>query len=148
MNLLDLILLKPRVFLHLLYNRCHRPLLADKVDKTTSTSDTPENQAGRVQQRTLHGTTLRADFGWLMLATIVAETAIRLFRSSAHVDIDFCGIVAVRVAVLVAAELVAQLGVSSMIAMAILHFRDWWPCRPNEASPDGRQKHFTRVSPP
>lgn len=118
--LLDLVLLKPRVFLHLLYNRGSEPLLAG------STSSDPPPKAGRRPRDAL----LWRDFARLVGVSILAETLIRLVREPqtpagtlGHYSIGIRSMVGTLLYAVL--ELGAQLTMSTTLAVAALWIRGW-----------------------
>lgn len=126
--LLDLILLKPRVFLHLLFNRDTPPL--DATSGQVSVVDD-----GR--HRRIH-----ADLFKLFGTVILAETAVRLTHlqtSTWHVISHVTGSVIV--------ETVSQHATTLLLTLALLRWRNWYPFDARTPSPpknpnDGRQRDF------
>lgn len=108
--LLDLILLKPRVFLHLLFNRGSRPL------STTKPVD-DEDERGMERDRVLWKDLVR-----LAGLTVVAETAVRVLPDF---SVALAGLAWVLGGVL--AELVAQHLTTLGLALVILRLRRWYP---------------------
>ncbi|GFZ49704.1 hypothetical protein JCM24511_07106 [Saitozyma sp. JCM 24511] len=95
--LLDLILLKPRVYLHLMFNRGHEPLAADQSgtqsqsvnessnpttkDKYKATTPFPCDTRDAARRRRRRGEVISWDMVRLGLVTILAETAVRWMSS-------------------------------------------------------------------
>lgn len=126
--LLDLILLKPRVYLHLLFNRGSRPY---DVDSEVSTDQRRKERSER----------LTSDFTTLALATIIAESVARLQASSKHATPD--GSHTVRIMGMVMVELGVQHLVTTMLALAALRWKGWYPeARSGRQCSDGRQNYF------
>ncbi|BEJ04340.1 hypothetical protein CcaverHIS641_0201570 [Cutaneotrichosporon cavernicola] len=123
---LDLVLLKPRVFLHLLYNRGSPPFDARGV-----ITDSPPQHGGYDR-----AAGLRADLVRLGAATLAAEAASRL------ADRPELGVL--RVALVAALELTAQLITSTTVTLAILHLRGWYPPTSKGIS-DGRRDGFRPI---
>lgn len=128
--ILDLILLKPRVYLHLLFNRGHPP-----KDGSRDAVPTPEPGASR---------DLWSDWALLSFATIASESATRLIagRRTSHLT----GSEVVRLVVLVIFELVAQHLATTAVALLALRLKGWHRRSAKAASSDGRQRHFEWVS--
>jgi hypothetical protein len=131
--LLDLILLKPRVYLHLLFNKGTRPFDTDHVVTES-------------QQQVERSDRLRSDFTTLALLTVFAETLGRLQKTEHHGDTGF-GDVA-RVLVLVTGELAVQHAVTAGLALLALRWKGWYPAKDQgkESRHDGRQDYFSCVS--
>jgi hypothetical protein len=126
--LLDLVLLKPRVYLHLLFNRGHPPK-----------DGRPASQKGVSDpDHAIPGIWL--DWSRVFMLTIVAETVSRLVTRSLTSGLSEVGPL-VTVAT-VAAELIAQHSVTTMVALAALKMRGWWRSKDVDGVVDGRQKHF------
>jgi hypothetical protein len=129
--LLDLILLKPRVYLHLLFNRGAKPFDAD----------TKVNPPGNIERESA----LWHDLVRLTAVTIVAETITRL-TSSAEKDSLNIGTVLLT-AIRVTAELLAQHLATLGLALLALWARGWYPIKMAPTSVegpavDGRQVNF------
>ncbi|WRT69720.1 uncharacterized protein IL334_006710 [Kwoniella shivajii] len=133
--LLDLILLKPRVFLHLLFNMGSPPFDADKGIAIPAL----DQQRRREYQ-------IRKDMMKLILISAIAETALRvlphMISSSGVTPAHICAIAGT-----VFLEGIAQHIVTITLALQALKHRRWYPCDPPEAEKDdaksdGRQKHF------
>lgn len=124
---LDLVLLKPRVFLHLLYNRGSPPLDAGGgvTSSPTNEKDGYDRAAG-----------LRTDLLRLGAATIVADVAVRL------ADRPTLGLA--RVALCAGIELAAQLITSTVAALAILRLHGWYPPT-SKGVGDGRRDGFLPI---
>lgn len=130
--LLDLILLKPRVYLHLLFNRGSKPFDADHV----VTSHGQEVERSR---------RLRSDFTTLAFLTIVAET---LGRAQRERNLEAPGLVgAIMALVLVVGELVIQHVVTAGLALLALKWKRWYPAQSERRNQlrDGRQEYFAYV---
>jgi hypothetical protein len=126
--LLDLILLKPRVHLHLLFNRESRPY---DVDSEVSAVQ-------RVKERSER---LTSDFTTLALATMIAESVARLQAWSKHVTLD--GSQTIRIVGMAMVELGVQHLVTTMLAMAALRWKGWYPkAESGKQGVDGRQDYF------
>ncbi|GMK56253.1 hypothetical protein CspeluHIS016_0300930 [Cutaneotrichosporon spelunceum] len=123
---LDLVLLKPRVFLHLLYNRASPPRDARSV----GTVSTPEH--GSYDR----ASGLRADLIRLGAATLAAEVASRL---ADHPELGV-----IRVTLVAALELAAQLATSTAVTLAILRLHGWYPPT-SKGVPDGRRDGFRPI---
>ena len=129
--ILDLVLLKPRVYLHLLFNRGHPPK-DGRPDQTIQSNPLPKSND------TLPG--IWTDWAHLVLITVLAESASRSVNQSHASTLDaFQSIVTVGS---VMAELLAQHLVTTLTALAALSLRGWWKGARVEEALDGRQKHF------
>ncbi|CAK9782960.1 hypothetical protein CC85DRAFT_286929 [Cutaneotrichosporon oleaginosum] len=124
---LDLVLLKPRVFLHLLYNRGSPPLDARDASTLPPThkSDGYDRAAG-----------LRADLLRLGAATLAADVAVR-FADRPMLSI-------LRLALVAAIELAAQLFTSTAAALVILRLHGWYPPT-SKGVGDGRRDGFLPI---
>lgn len=127
--MLDLILLKPRVFLHLLFNRGSEPLTTTTKPASPSTEETLSVQ--------------RLEYDALRLVTlmVIAEVVVRLlpvYESNHSVSISkICSLV-----IVVITETIAQHAVTLCLVLAVLRWRNWYPnTRPSETV-DGRQDNF------
>jgi hypothetical protein len=134
--LLDLVLLKPRVFLHLLFNRGSTPLSAVE----------PNDDQGKRQEA--REVVLRDDLIRLVSVTVFAETAIRLIPQSSGLDQD-TGIIW-PVLGMVMAELIVQYLTTLGLSLAVLRWRGWYPFRADDRNTmneqrDGRQEYFMYV---
>lgn len=90
--------------------------------------------------------TRRSDLGRVMAVTVVAEAAIRLSRLAEDKGMADLQSQASSVVGLVMGELLAQLGISSLLALFILYLRGWWDSdRTMMRTRDGRQSHFSCV---
>ncbi|WVQ66298.1 uncharacterized protein L199_004477 [Kwoniella botswanensis] len=135
--LLDLILLKPRVFLHLLFNRGSPPFDADK-----GTSVTGEEQHEE-RKRSIH-----QDLWILGCLSILAETSLRLLPSLTNSNprgID--AYQAIEVGLIVLVEGIAQHGTTLCLALLALRFKGWYPSsnaknNMDDKKKDGRQQDF------
>lgn len=126
-------LLKPRVFLHVLYNRGSPPLDARGVVVTSSYSLKEEGYDRSAR--------LWADLLRLGAATLAAEVAVRLVTSTTTLPpLSLVGQTTLRAAL----ELAAQLATSTILAMAILRVRGWYPPPPQPAPEKGN----SRLRPP
>jgi uncharacterized protein YejL (UPF0352 family) len=132
--LLDLVLLKPRVFLHLLFNRGTPPL--DALAPTAFQVD-----AGRDDR-------LRGDIVRLAMLVIGAETMVRLISHGASKDLSLMLVSQTILNVL--AETIAQHAVTLLLTLLALRLRSWYPGGDDTAKPadhdDGRRVNFTWVS--
>jgi hypothetical protein len=141
------VLLKPRAFLHLLYNRGHQPSYADAGSTDPSATDKIDTAFDRQSSFGLD-TARRVDLLRVGTAAIVAETVIRLCQSadgpvvSATTSSAPRPAAAVAMLLLVVLESAAQLVISSALALFILYYRTWWPNPSTSTLPDGRQVHF------
>lgn len=140
-------LLKPRAFLHLLYNRGHQPFYADAASTDPSATDKTDTAFHRQSSFGLD-TARRADLLRVGAAAIVAETVIRLCQlSDGHAVSATTSsaprlTAAVAMLLLVVLESAAQLVISSAFALFILYYRTWWPNPSTATVRDGRQAHF------
>lgn len=126
--LLDLVLLKPRVYLHLLFNRGHPPNdgRPDRPEPVSQQEDTPLG--------------IWNDWSRLFLLNVVAESASRVVTRPTTPTVSGSGIFVIVITVL--AELVAQHLVTTLMALATLRLRGWWKTEKTGGISDGRQKHF------
>lgn len=136
---LDLILLKPRVFLHLLFNRGSVPLnaIGPEVDERT--------------KRLRRERVLRDDLARLGALTIFAETIVRLLSHLSAGGVQ-TGLILWTVMTVIA-EMLAQYLITTLIALAILRWRGWYPFSARSSSGkaeerDGRRENFRYVSYP
>lgn len=131
--LLDLVLLKPRVFLHLLFNRGTPPL--DALAPSATSID-----RGRDDR-------LRVDVTRLALLVVGAETIVRLIPHTSMAKLDGKSVLTVLFGVL--AETVAQHAVTLALTLFALRWRGWYPNKeqPPAGTPhvDGRKVNFTWV---
>lgn len=126
---LDLILLKSRVYLHLLFNRGHPPndgRSDDASPRASVESNSPRD--------------LLSDWTYLATATIITESATRWLAarqtSTTPTTAD------IRLLVLtVIAELAAQHATTTVVALLALRLRGWTQATQKHQL-DGRQKHF------
>lgn len=130
--LLDLVLLKPRVYLHLLFNRGAKPFDADNKPKS-STIQANERDA-----------VLWNDLFALGGVTVAAETATRL---TSHADDTDLGLAIIGFTLFrVTAEMVAQHTMTLGLALLALWVRGWYPSsramNDGKARQDGRQLNF------
>jgi hypothetical protein len=126
--LLDLILLKLRVYLHLLFNKGSRPYDVD-------------SQISAVQREKERSERLTSDFTTLALATMIAESVARLQAWSKHAALD--GSQSIRIVVMAMMELGVQHLVTTMLAMAALRWKGWYPKAGSAVQGrDGRQDYF------
>jgi len=129
--LLDLILLKPRVFLHLLFNRGSPPFDATSL-KT-------------VQKDVERGGRIRRDVGVLLATVIVAETLVRVLSQAHGTQLrTFAGVLGI-----VTAETVSQHAITLGFTLVVLRWREWYPMKgqPSPVTNDGRQRDFMYVYP-
>lgn len=135
--LLDLVLLKPRVFLHLLFNRGTPPLDALAPDSVQVDSGIDSGRHDR----------LRADVIWLAMLVIGAETMVRLIPYSKVAELD--ALFVARTLVTVLAETIAQHAVTLVLTLLALHSRGWYPVERSQKKltthADGRRANFTWV---
>jgi hypothetical protein len=124
---LDLVLLKPRVFLHLLFNRGSPPRVAGE----SSQPDSKGKGAGARLQVVTQTLCL------FLLATLVAEVTVRALAANTY-TLPALALTTARAA----AELAAQLSASTALALAILRFRGWYPASREAVPRDGRQDAF------
>ena len=140
-------LLKPRAFLHLLYNRGHQPSYADAGSTDPSATGKTDTAFDRQSSFGLD-TARRADLLRVGTAANVAETVIRLCQLAVgHVVSGTSSsaprpTTAVAMLLLVVLELAAQLLISSALALFLLKYRTWWPNPSTATFRDGRQAHF------
>ncbi|RSH93219.1 hypothetical protein EHS25_007573 [Saitozyma podzolica] len=144
--LLDLILLKPRVYLHLMFNRGHEPLSADQAGtqsvkdssnpkaRDKATTPFPDDTRGVARRRKRRRDVISWDMVRLGLVTILAETAVRWMSSINPQPGAGWG----------SPELVAQHAVTLILGLAVLWWRGWYPARNKAKSSerDGRQENF------
>lgn len=136
--MLDLILLKPRVYLHLLFNRGTGP--KDGVEL---------RQATRQSQRSV-ADHLVWDWTRLALIVVIAETATRLLATSTGQTVTASVVVHTCLRVLV--ETSAQHFVTTILALGAIRCRQWINARistgeaeaPKEVL-DGRRTNFRYV---
>jgi hypothetical protein len=131
--LLDLILLKPRVYLHLLFNRGSRPFDTDNV-------------IPRKQQDFERSQRLRAEFTTLALSTVLVETLARLQTVSSNDAFGRRYMLGTLTTAL--AELLVQHIVTTVLALSALWWKGWYPTSPGStgSSRDGRRDYFSFVS--
>jgi hypothetical protein len=123
-----LILLKPRVYLHLLFNRESRPYDVD-------------SEVSAVQREKERSERLTGDFTTLALATMIAESVARLQAFSKHATLD--GSQSIRIVGMAMMELGMQHLVTTMLAMAALRWKGWYPkAGSDKQGRDGRQDYF------
>lgn len=127
--LLDLILLKPRVYLHLLFNRGHPPKDVSQ-EMVTSPPNSPDAALN-----------LRLDWTKLALASLAAECAARSIGWW-HPHQAIPGHDVQMAIVTVLAELLAQHFVTTVIALAVLRLKGWRSDAKGLGDTDGRRKHF------
>jgi hypothetical protein len=126
--LIDLILLKPRVYLHLLFNRESKPY---DVDSEVSTVQREKERSER----------LTSDFTTLALATMIAESVARLQAWSKHATLD--GSHTIRIVGMAIVELGVQHLMTTVLAMAALRWKGWYPkAGSDKQGRDGRQDYF------
>lgn len=141
-------LLKPRVFLHLLFNRGSPPRHADPKLAAASAEREGSNRndgakptGAKNRREAVHGYLVR-----LLSLAVLAEVVVRLAAG------PFSPGDAVLTTARVVSELLAQLSVSTLLALVILRIREWWtPARWGLYEPsfplrqvhgDGRQLAF------
>lgn len=144
--LLDLVLLKPRAFLHLLYNRGTPPLDAEK--RRRAGEQASRDVVSRDQQ-------LNSDLARLTVATVVGETMVRFLpaiRGDEHIAVA----TGLRTCLGVIVELSFQLAASTSLAVVLLWTKGWVSrsSRPSDTDsitgqtksvPDGRRRDFRHV---
>ena len=128
--LLDLILLRPRVFLHLLYNKDSPPL--DATESSTQRRDVTGDRDQRIR-----GDVMRLS-GLVFLAEVVSRT----IRHS-QILLQEVFTIILTVAVEFSAQQVTTLG----LALFVLWLKGWYPRSntPAKGIKDGRQLEFTSV---
>lgn len=126
--LLDLVLLKPRVYLHLLFNRGHPP--KDGRPKSQNAQSSSDDTSPSIW----------ADWSRLFLVSVVAESASRLVTRPEASCLSGFGTLVTLLVVLV--ELLAQHSITTLAALGALKLRGWWKSADDERVIDGRQKHF------
>ena len=130
--LLDLILLKPRVFLHLLFNR--RSPAYDATAGKAAGHD-PDRE-GRI----------RRDVSVLFATVVAAETLVRVLPL---MDQTSAGIIPSVLSALgsVVVETVCQHALTLGLTLVILRWRGWYPFTASQgvSSSDGRQLDFMCV---
>ncbi|KAL7425190.1 sterol homeostasis protein [Cryptotrichosporon argae] len=135
--LLDLVLLKPRVYLHLLFNRDSARLDADAaVTEQAQATATATATAGR------RDTHVHAQLARLALAAVAAESAVRLLPHVTARGLCADAATVARTVAAVGAETAAQLATTTLLALAVLRAQGWWPARKRFAFRDGRQENF------
>ena len=126
--LLDLVLLKPRVYLHLLFNRGHPPKDGGPRPKNVLPSS----------KDVLPG--IWVDWLRLIAITVVAETVSRLIALSPVHSLD--ALTTLWTVAAVSAEVLAQHVMTTLVALVALRIRGWRISRDLKEVQDGRQKHF------
>ena len=148
--MLDLVLLRPRVFLHLLFNRGTLPLIAGSSVDTHVTRSVSESAQRSEMKRTRR---LKTDFLHLVGVSILAEAAIRTIRLSSFINSPHSMLPIPYTLGGVLAELSIQLGVSTVLASIFLSFGGFKEAasastahRAEQRDPykgsDGRTTHF------
>ena len=135
--ILDLVLLKPRVFLHLLFNRGCPPFDATAPqDKSTLTTN-DGRQAG-----------LSEDALKLGGLVVTAETILKLQTSQQWVQgTDLSLSLIVETVIMVLVQIATQQLVTMGLVLILLLWRRWYPTpETNFSSRDGRQVNFQYVS--
>jgi hypothetical protein len=132
--LLDLILLKPRVFLHLLYNRGTKPLDATKSDL--------RYDAERTDREREREKVLWLDLKCFGAVTYLAEVVVRVLPHvlDQGVDMDVKRIIWVGVGVMV--ELLVQHSVTLAMGILLLRRRNWGGGNGKAIVTDGRKQDF------
>ena len=116
------------MYLHLLFNRESRPY---DVDSEVLAAQREKERSER----------LRNDFTTLALATMIAESVARLHAWSKHASLD--GSQAIRIVGMAMVELGVQHLVTTMLAMAALRGKGWYPkVGSGKQAADGRQDYF------
>lgn len=145
---LDLVLLKPRVFLHLLFNRGSPPATSGGTEVVKDKDGDSVLQRNEVHDRKAR---VNADLVSLTAATIAAEVAVRVVPALHSLDFAQSITLALLTTVRVGMELAAQLGASTLLALVILRLKGWYPFTGKqstkeddgtEAMRDGRQESF------
>ncbi|WOO82210.1 Protein arv1 [Vanrija pseudolonga] len=139
---LDLVLLKPRVFLHLLFNRGSPPLDASAGAPPGSAASSSSSAA---QPPCPYLARVRHDLAALGVATLAADVGVRvlpLLQSPGSFNATLKAVILTVVAA--ALELLAQHAATLALALAILYARGWYPARKGGSlsSRDGRQRSF------
>ncbi|WVR08038.1 hypothetical protein IAU60_005082 [Kwoniella sp. DSM 27419] len=129
--LLDLVLLKPQVFLHLLFNRGSPPFDASRG----GLPPLPDRQARR-------RVSITDNIIKLGLISLVAETAVRLLPvlTSGSGRVPARSVTITMTVVLL--ESVAQHVITLGLALIALRAKQWYPYNPTLPSKDGRQVDF------
>ena len=133
--LLDLVLLKPRVFLHLLFNRGSSPFSANGP-----------NQGGE-ERKSARRAMVRGDFLWLVTLTVLAETIVRLLPQQ-YTQAIGPSMIGKKVGQVVV-ELLVQHLVTLGLALVVLRSKAWYPYQAGGEGEkyglerDGRQENFT-----
>ncbi|WWC65854.1 uncharacterized protein I303_108476 [Kwoniella dejecticola CBS 10117] len=135
--LLDLILLKPRVFLHLLFNRGSPPFDADKGVEIAK----PQRQAIRRQK-------LYKDAWTMGSISILAESIVRFLPTVTSLnEVSVSQIIVTCSCVLL--ETIAQHVITSYLALLALRIRAWYPAGNDRVVPvdkrDGRRENFLPI---
>ncbi|WVW86905.1 hypothetical protein I302_108960 [Kwoniella bestiolae CBS 10118] len=133
--LLDLILLKPRVFLHLLFNRGSPPFDADKGVEIPAV-ERQERRKARIHQ----------DVWKLGYLSVIAETTLRLlpaFTAGGGIAMNQL----IRIGSIVLVEGIAQHAVTLCLALSALRLRGWYTMdnegdKIDEKRRDGRRENF------
>ena len=128
--LLDLILLKPRVFLHLLFNRGSPPYDATQSKVVERAGD----REGRI----------RRDVGVLMVTVILVETVARTLPQRDELSLT---LVIISLSTVVA-ETLCQHAITLGFTLLVLRWRGWYPRigLQKADSMDGRQLDFMYVA--
>jgi hypothetical protein len=149
------VLLKPRVFLHLLYNRAHEPFFAETAAAASSAPAAAMPQVAPskaaptfVAQASQDGldAARRSDLYRVGAIAVVAETIIRLCRYAPTIQLNISPMTVLIVLLSAAAEIGAQLLTSSILALLILYIRGWWWSEKSTDLTDGRRIHFRYTS--
>ncbi|RXK37973.1 hypothetical protein M231_04759 [Tremella mesenterica] len=129
--LLDLILLKPRVYLHILFNRGSPPRHAEPTVNDTDKTDQ--------RYEVLRGYLIR-----LSLLTLVTETILRVRSPTMELaENPWC---LVRAVVVSGIELVTQYLVTTFLGLGWLWWVGWWPQDGRQGKlKDGRQENFIPI---
>ncbi|KAK4685966.1 lipid intermediate transporter, partial [Tremellales sp. Uapishka_1] len=128
--LLDLILLKPRVYLHLLFNRGSLPLDANAKDETPSSASS-----------TLRRRDLQHDLFILASTTLASEAAVRILPLPRQ---HWWSAIAMSLV-----EVAAQHLATLLLALLVLRWKGWYPPASSthayRSRRDGRQENFSRT---
>ena len=129
--LLDLVLLKPRVYLHLLYNRGTTPHDAESPNEAEA-QEVAKRKTARTQS-------LWRDLVRLAAIAVAAETALRIPKTG---SIDLTDLLVAAMGAVI--ELGTQHLVTLCLALAFLRIRGWYPARVSDPKrrQDGRQRDF------
>ncbi|ORY34685.1 Arv1-like family-domain-containing protein [Naematelia encephala] len=128
--ILDLVLLKSRVYLHLLFNRGAPPL-------ETTVPDIDFNTKRRSDVWT--------DMIMLSAMAVIAETTLRILASTSIPEAAISESSILRTTVLVVLELLAQHLTTTLLTLVVLRVKGWYPSSTTTTTSkttDGRQINF------